>query len=109
MDISKIQPTAKVTYEIGVQSVTLEVEYHGEDEGIDYRDDTRRTSEKVRELIARKVVGWDLTDGDKPLECNAENKAKYLPFILGRKDAEGVPIGWLLLAFMREPDNFLKN
>lgn len=118
MDISKIKPTAKVTYEVGLQSVTLEVRFVGRDEAVDFvemdeQGKTRmiemRRSEANRKLIYSAVVGWDLMDGEASLPCTPENKEKYLPFVLGRKDAAGNVIGWELLGFILDPDNFLKN
>ena len=28
------------------------------------------------------VLGWDLTEGKEPLECNEVNKKKYLPYLI---------------------------
>jgi hypothetical protein len=109
MDISKLQPTAKVTYQVGLQIVTLEVRYAGADELVDFARSELKTSEKNRAFFYSAITGWDLTDGDKPLPCTIENKEKYLPFILGRQTEDGSVIGWELLAFIRDADNFLKN
>ncbi len=124
MDISKIKPTAEMAYEYVIKwkrnedgteipeltdKVKLEIEFYGDDEFVDYRDDNRRLSQKMRDVIARKVIGWDLTDNGAPVPCNDENKAKWLPLIIGCKDIDGEVIAWKLVDAIRSPETFLKN
>ena len=130
MDIKSIQPLADVAYELDSNrpepmTVKFTVAFVAEDEIPDYlpaKPDGRRkfkASSLLREMLIDAVRGWDLTMDGKPLECNEENKRKYLPIILGLKikRKDGAPkgetlddvLGRALLNFAGDPENFLKN
>jgi hypothetical protein len=131
MEINEIKPTAKVTFQVKgiggkVQAETFEVKYCGLNQIPDYIPKPvpgvkSRPSHTHTEAMIEAVVGWTLThDGGKPIECNEENKRKYLPYVLGMEiiregrkpgddfDMDDV-LGWALVNFAGDPENFLKN
>ncbi len=126
MDIKGIKPTASVTYEVaGKGPLTLEVEFIPLDAVPDYFPPAEEMKKSkrvkfapvVRALLIDAIVGWDLTEDGKPLPCDDETKAKYLPVILGfhvkgKSDPDNPlanVLGRRLLEFAGDPENFLKN
>jgi hypothetical protein len=112
VEVKDIKPSAEVAYTFSDgQEVKLTVRYMGLDEVIDYvhKGDNPKPSEMNREMLVSSVLGWDLTKDGKPLPCTDENKRRYLPYVLGRKIADGSVIAWELLSFVRDEANFLGN
>jgi hypothetical protein len=111
MDISKIKPTAKFTRTVNGEEFTLDVEFRG----MDMMDGENRTTDKrteyVRDTVFRAVTGWDLTDGSRPVPCNAENRAKWLPPFLMSVSKENPDVAVMvdLFTFVNDPANFLGN
>ena len=94
----------------------LTVRYVGLDESIDFyasKDGKAvvapRVSQMTREQIYGAVVGWNFTENGQPVPCTDENKRAILPYYLGRKLENGVPLAWDLVAFIRDEANFLGN
>jgi len=75
--------------------------------------DVDETFDDLVGAISRYVVEWDLTDGDKPVKCDKENKAKYLPFLLrielAGEDGKKRFIGSEIIEFVSNIENFVKN
>jgi hypothetical protein len=69
-----------------------------------------KRSKIAKELLFESVVEWDLTMDGKPIPCTDENKRKYLPLFLGNvvKGTQGY-LGFAILAFAADLENFLKN
>lgn len=115
MEIKKLKPTVEYSPELpGCADVfKLTVRYVGLDESIDFYANkdapVPRASEKVREQIYSAVVGWNFTENGEPVPCTDENKRAILPLYLGRKLADGVPLAWNLVLFIRDEANFLGN
>jgi hypothetical protein len=85
-----------------------------------------KSFDEMTDLCSRAIIDWNLTDGDHPLKCTAENKQKYLSKFLifvvktfnGQPvtetiDGEEVPvrrnIAGLIMKYASDPNNFLKN
>lgn len=119
MEIGHIQPTAKVTYPVGGETVTLEVTLGGLDTVVDIAEVGTLKSQLNRAFIAKNLVGWDITENGAPLPCTDENRALVLPHILGQRTPDvtledgtverGYIVGFHLLAFIMEPSNFIKK
>lgn len=114
MKIKSIQPTAKFTAVMGDdQTIMLEVKFLAIDEVWEdgKTSDGIKVSNAFRKSIIHSVVGWDLVDEkNDPIPCDDENRAKYLPIILGMV-AKGskVPLVYEVQEFARDSKNFLKN
>lgn len=82
--------------------------------------------EEMTSLCSRAVVDWDMTDGDHPLKCTADNKHKYLGKFLtfavaklngeqptreleGEQVPRKINIGLAILEYCSEPNNFIKK
>jgi hypothetical protein len=88
-----------------------------------------RFSDVIRRAVTDAIHGWDLTDGETPIPCTAENKEKHLPLLFGFKvkrpkpiveptvEGEGEPatspvdsvLVMVLADFAGRSENFLKN
>lgn len=109
MDIKKLKATASITIELdapGPVSITFWVRPIAPDSIIDYPN--AKASEALRKLAADAIVDWDITDDEKKLECNEENKAKYLPviFSLKIKSESDETVLSKLIAFAQDQRNF---
>jgi hypothetical protein len=83
----------------------------------------KKVSAAMREMIADAIVEWDLQLEGVDLPCTAENKKKYLRFLVGLrvKSMNGKEVaydqgkildglfGLSVLSFAGDPENFLKN
>lgn len=70
------------------------------------------------QFVATLVVGWNLKDGKKEIECNQENKMKYLSVLAGwkitnpkyaMKGTMFKNVGTEIIAFAQDIKNFTKN
>ena len=124
MEIKDMVPNVKVEYQIKVddrdgnplppQTLKLTLQFIGIDQGIDFirRDKDAmaiKASEANRALIAASIQEWDLTKNGEPVEVNEENKKTYVPQIANAETVEGDVVGYELVAFIRNQNNFLKN
>jgi hypothetical protein len=139
MEIREIKPTAEAMFLLDKGDkppvpITLTVKFVPGDAADDYikrpkriKDEAgkdvlvpqeNKLSEILRAVLIDAVVGWDLTSGGEPIECTIEKKKELLPTILGLmiKAPEGAGagshervLGWALLNFAGDGDNFLKN
>lgn len=132
MEVKDIKPTTEAVFRVirtdGVEeTVKFTVSFIGPQMIPDYvwrtEIDKVRLSKMVQEALVDAVLGWDLTMDGKPLLCTEENKRKFFPGILGlklwkEKKAEGEKdeatqldeyLGWALINFAGDQENFLKN
>ena len=118
MEIKSIQPTARFKADLANgQHIELEVAYIAMDEVKDYvkPGEQYRQSKVFRKMLIDAVSGWDLTSDGQAIQCNAENRDKYLPIILGLQlkveegEKYGDVLGVALLGFAADSENFLKN
>lgn len=70
------------------------------------------------EFVANLVVGWNLKNGKKEIECSYENKMKYLSVLAGwkitnprymMKTIKFKSVGAEIIAFAQDIKNFTKN
>ena len=124
MEIKDMMPTAVWDRQIKAedrdgnplppQTLKLTLQFIGIDQGIDFiprgKDAPAITaSEANRALIAASITEWDLTKNGEPVEVNGENKKLYVPQIANAETVEGDVVGYELVAFIRNQNNFLKN
>lgn len=129
MEIKDINPTSKATFKVigadgSEQMVTFTISFIGEQMIPDYVRTTEidkiRLSNVVQEALVDAVLAWDLTMDAKPVLCTEENKRKFFPGILGLKLAKDPAkpkaerglnefLGWSLVNFASNQENFLKN
>jgi hypothetical protein len=124
MDIKSVIPTAEVEFELDRKdgedkpvTVKLTVNFVSIEEVGDFIKPGAgfRLSKVVREILIDAVVGWDLTEGGKPLECDEANKRRVLPVLFGMRtkgESENpfeLILGRKLLDFAGDDRNFLKN
>jgi len=78
--------------------------------------DPKKFLKKVEGL----VVDWDLEKDGQPLPCTEENKAFYMPYLIGmkikkqsdeeeEKKEEGKIVGTAIIEFAQDFGNFTKN
>lgn len=77
-------------------------------------EDVNKFSHRIMSL----VIGWDLEDDGKPLECNKKNKENVMPYLVGmplkkekgkEKDPTMLNVGVAILTFAGDFNNFIKN
>jgi hypothetical protein len=131
MEVKNLNPTAVATFKVkpkrgDEQAVSFTVRLLGIHEIPDYVPTPGpgvkfRQSKVITEALIDTVSGWDITcDGGQPVECNEENKRKFLPYLLGLRVIKGDEepgaklsmdniLGMALLEFAGDSENFLKN
>lgn len=112
MEIKAVKPTAEVRYQIKAevpQALRLVVRFAGLDQAIDHYNKDSRPSDINRWIIAASIVEWDLTENGVPIPVTEENKKLYVPYIASAQTVDGEVVGWLLVEFIRDQANFLKN
>jgi len=127
MEIGEMKPTAEVEYQIKVadkdgnklspQPLKLTVRFMGVDRGIDAistaepRDpqDRVKKSDFNHAVIAIAIEAWDLNIKGVPILVNDETKKLYVPHICAAQTVDGNIVGYELIAFVMDRDNFLKN
>ena len=74
-------------------------------------DIEEKKNSEIIDLVCDLIVDWGLTDGDKKVECNAETKAKYVPYImqLKLKDDPKKTLAREIMKFTVIAENFTKN
>lgn len=113
MDINKLRATARISFRLnGPEPIDLEFEVRP------IAFDLARTmvgqadlTEIERRLVADAIVDWNLEENGQKIECNAENKAKYLEFLFRmRTDQDDAnPVGTTILDRLFEFASDQKN
>jgi len=70
--------------------------------------------EKIMDEISNLVIEWSLEKDGEPLSCTDENKAAYMPYLIGVEVKVGGPdenqsVGSQIILFSKELGNFVKN
>jgi len=76
-----------------------------------------KSPDEVTTLCVEAVIDWNLTTGEEPLPCNAENKRFYLSRFAtymvktmnGKPPAQAMNLAGAIVGFAASPDSFLKN
>lgn len=122
MEIREINPTIRRTFRVVRSSgreedVTLEFGPLAISDVADHvspKDAAPATrGEVVQGMVIRAIVGWDLTTGNKPIPCDAENKGRILPTLLRCRIKESPTddpfgsLGWRVCLLAQDDSNFL--
>lgn len=130
MELRTLKPTAEVEFETKDGLYKFTVEHVATDQAqLDYGMRPGRRSDRVREILADAIVGWNLVHDDgtpwpcvvgkgapeEPMTITAETKANLIAQFVGLavkakgEVPEGTLLSLALLEFIRNPENFLKN
>ena len=77
-----------------------------------YSEGVLKPSEGTVHRALAAIVAWDLTEGDKPVPCTAEEKeVRYQPFrlLMAQVTDGGSFLGTEILTAAKDIKNFLKN
>ena len=83
-------------------------------EQIQYAKAIVEDREKIIDEISKLVIDWSLEQDGEPLPCTDENKALYMPHLIGvsvkvEGPAENQSVGSQIILFSNEFGNFVKN
>jgi hypothetical protein len=114
MDISKICSGAWMTLQ-PVDEKVGELRLRLAPLPTDFTFDGGAELPKIVETLSSYVHEWNLEDGGQPVECSAEKKTQYLPYLLRLRvkgDDNGAPetlATEAIFRFCADLNNFLKN
>jgi len=118
MDVSKIQLGGEwleleaVSENIG--RLRFKVRPSSTKEQLQYAKAIVDDREKIIDEISKLVIEWSLEKDGEPLPCTDENKAAYMPHLIGvavkvEGPAENQSVGSQIILFSNEFGNFVKN
>jgi len=79
-----------------------------------FSEENQNAVRRIMDQISELIVDWNLESEGKKIECNEENKKRYLPHIFkvmvrDEDKEEPVILGAKIIEFAQNIDNFLKN